>query len=202
MTSLMASLMATLIAQPSDVSECARRYMLWRRGGAGKGFGFTLRHGDHDFETHRFYHRAPPECFHPYYGPRDDGDLFCSDNIRALADLVRRQTQGQMLHVMMADGGFDVSGLENIQEVMNKQLLLAQIVAALATLRVGGHFVVKCFDLFTPFSAGLLYLLHRAFDAICLYKPAQSRPANSERYIICAGLRAGVEPLVEHLLEV
>ena len=176
--------------------------MLWRRGGAGKGFGFTLRHGDHDFETHRFYHRAPPECFHPYYGPRDDGDLFCSDNIRALADLVRRQTQGQMLHVMMADGGFDVSGLENIQEVMNKQLLLAQIVAALATLRVGGHFVVKCFDLFTPFSAGLLYLLHRAFDAICLYKPAQSRPANSERYIICAGLRAGVEPLVEHLLEV
>ncbi len=176
--------------------------MLWRRGGAGKGFGFTLRAGDHDFETHRFHHRAPPECFHPYYGPRDYGDLYSSDNIRALAALVRRQTHGHMLHVMMADGGFDVSGLENIQEVMNKQLLLAQSVAALATLRVGGHFVVKCFDLFTPFSAGLLYLLHRSFDAICLYKPAQSRPANSERYIVCAGMRAGVEPLVEHLLAV
>ena len=33
----------------------------------------------------------------------------------ALRALVRRQTGGGMLHVVMADGGFDVSGLENIQ---------------------------------------------------------------------------------------
>lgn len=83
---------------------------------------------------------------------------------------------------------------------MNKQLLLSQCASAIATLRVGGHFVVKCFDLFTPFSAGLLYLLHTAFDAVCLYKPAQSRPANSERYIVCKGMRAGTEALTEHLL--
>ena len=117
-----------------------------------------------------------------------------SDNIRAFAALVRRQTEGQMLHVVMADGGFDVSGLENIQEVMNKQLLLSQCTAALATLRVGGHFVVKCFDLFTPFSAGLLYLMHTAFDAVTIYKPAQSRPANSERYIVCKVCRPSPAP--------
>ena len=184
-------------AGPGGFSE----YILWRRGGAAKGFGFTLR-GEHDFELERFYHRAPPELFHPYYGLEDDGDLYKSLNIRALSDLVRRQTNGEMLHVVMADGGFDVSGLENIQEVMNKQLLLSQCAAAIATLRPGGHFVCKCFDLFTPFSAGLLYLMHRAFEDVCLYKPAQSRPANSERYIVCKGMHAGVQPIIDHLLDV
>lgn len=184
-------------AGPGGFSE----YILWRRGVSAKGFGFTLRN-ENDFELGKFHHRAAPELFHAYYGPTNDGDLYNSDNIRALRELVRRQTHGQMLHVMMGDGGFDVSGLENIQEVMNKQLLLAQCVSALACLREGGHFVTKAFDLFTPFSAGLLYLLHTTFDAVCIYKPAQSRPANSERYLVCKGFRGGAEDIVEHLLSV
>ena len=85
---------------------------------------------------------------------------------------------------------------------MNKQLLLTQCAAALCTLREGGHFVVKAFDLFTPFSAGLFYLLHSAFEDVCIYKPAQSRPANSERYFVCRAMRAGGGGLGEHLLEV
>ncbi len=184
-------------AGPGGFSE----YLLWRRGASSKGFGFTLR-GEHDFEPSRFHHRAPPELFHPYYGPRNDGDLYSSENVRAFRDLVSRQTGGHMLHVVMGDGGFDVSGQENIQEVMNKQLLLTQFAAALATLRRGGHFVCKCFDLFTPFSSGMLFLLHTAFDAVCIYKPAQSRPANSERYVVCRGRRDGVEALVDHMLAV
>lgn len=45
----------------------------------------------------------------------------------------------------------------------------------------GGHFVCKTFDLFTPFSVGLIYLLHLSFDRLSLFKPITSRPANSER---------------------
>lgn len=48
----------------------------------------------------------------------------------------------------------------------------------------GGHFVCKVFDMFTPFSAGLFYLLYRCFRTVCLFKPVTSRPANSERYAI------------------
>ena len=104
-------------AGPGGFSE----YILWRRGASAKGFGFTLR-GKHDFEINRFHHRAPPELFHAYYGPRNDGDLYASDNIRAWRDMVSRQTGGSMLHLVMGDGGFDVSGMENIQEVGNTQL--------------------------------------------------------------------------------
>ena len=45
----------------------------------------------------------------------------------------------------------------------------------------GGHFICKVFDQFTPFSVGLLYLLYRCFEQVCIIKPVTSRPANSER---------------------
>jgi len=186
-------------AGPGGFSE----YVLWRRGGSAKGFGFTLR-GDHDFTPAKFHGAAPPELFHPYYGPSNDGDLYSNPNLRGLRALVLRQTDGLGLHMMMADGGFDVSGKENIQELMNKQLLLGQFAAAAGTLREGGHFVCKAFDLFTPFSAGLLYLMAAHFGAVSIYKPAQSRPANSERYVLCRDLRGGGAgaALFEHLLKV
>ena len=41
----------------------------------------------------------------------------------------------------------------------------------------------KVFDLFTPFSVGLVYLMYRAFDELYVFKPVTSRPANSERYV-------------------
>ena len=46
----------------------------------------------------------------------------------------------------------------------------------------GGHFVCKLFDLFTPFSIGLVYLMYRIFNKVSIIKPVTSRPANSERY--------------------
>ena len=42
----------------------------------------------------------------------------------------------------------------------------------------------KLFDLFTPFSVGLVFLMQRAFRQISIFKPVTSRPANSERYLI------------------
>ena len=92
-----------------------------------------------------------------------------------------------------------MEGQENIQEILLKQLVLCQYLCALSILRtgkyallmfilvlslsLGGHFVCKVFDMFTPFSVGLFYLLYRCFDEVCIFKPVTSRPANSERYI-------------------
>lgn len=47
----------------------------------------------------------------------------------------------------------------------------------------GGHFVCKLFDLFTPFSVGLVYLMRLVFNQVCICKPVTSRPANSERWV-------------------
>ena len=80
--------------------------------------------------------------------------------------------------------GISVEGEENMQEILTKQLVMCQFACALSILRRGGHFVCKLFDAYTPFTVGLIYLLHRSFEQVCLFKPVTSRPANSERSVV------------------
>jgi cap1 methyltransferase len=97
----------------------------------------------------------------------------------------------------MCDGGFSVEGKEEIQEVMSKRLYLCQFIVGLSLARVedgdsepGGNYLCKLFDVFTPFSAGLIYLMYIAFRKITLHKPNTSRPANSERFDLIVSLLA------------
>lgn len=57
----------------------------------------------------------------------------------------------------------------------------------------------KLFDIFTRFSVGLVYLMYRAFERVALFKPVTSRPANSERYIICQSKRSDSMPIQQYL---
>ncbi|KAI1897255.1 hypothetical protein AGOR_G00081430 [Albula goreensis] len=186
-------------AGPGGFSE----YVLWRRRWHAKGFGMTLR-GPNDFKLEDFY-AAPSELFEPYYGEGGidgDGDITRPENISAFRNFVLESTERRGLHFLMADGGFSVEGQENIQEILSKQLLLCQFLTALSVLRTGGHFVCKTFDLFTPFSVGLVYLLYLCFDRVSLFKPVTSRPANSERYVVCRGLKPGSDAVREYLFTV
>lgn len=179
-------------------------YMLTILKSRSMGFGFTLK-GRDDFKPEKFNVCAPPHSFKAYYGPKGDGDVTKEENLRAYADTVWRETRGRGLHVLLADGGFSVEGKENYQEVLSRQLILCQCIAALSTLRKGGVFVCKLFDNFLRFTVDCLYLLRLAFTHVALIKPNQSRPANSERYIFCKGLRerGGIDtPLVQYMLHV
>ncbi|XP_061667490.1 cap-specific mRNA (nucleoside-2'-O-)-methyltransferase 1 isoform X2 [Syngnathoides biaculeatus] len=186
-------------AGPGGFSE----YVLWKRRWHAKGFGMTLR-GPCDFKLEDFY-AAPSELFEPYYGEGGvdgDGDITRPENVTAFRNFVLDSTEGRGLHFLMADGGFSVEGQENLQEILTKQLLLCQFLTALSTLRTGGHFVCKTFDLFTPFSVGLVYLLYLCFDRVSLFKPVTSRPANSERYVVCRGLKPGSDAVREYMFRV
>uniref|UniRef100_A0A8C7XFG4 Cap-specific mRNA (nucleoside-2'-O-)-methyltransferase 1 n=1 Tax=Oryzias sinensis TaxID=183150 RepID=A0A8C7XFG4_9TELE len=186
-------------AGPGGFSE----YILWKRRWHAKGFGMTLK-GPCDFKLEDFY-AAPSELFEPYYGEGGvdgDGDITRPENITAFRNFVMESTERRGLHFIMADGGFSVEGQENLQEILSKQLLLCQFLTALSTLRTGGHFVCKTFDLFTPFSVGLVYLLYLCFDRISLFKPVTSRPANSERYIVCRSLKPGSGAVKDYMFKV
>ncbi|KAG7162210.1 Cap-specific mRNA (nucleoside-2'-O-)-methyltransferase 1-like [Homarus americanus] len=194
---------ADVCAAPGGFSE----YVLWRRKTDSngfcdaKGFGFTLR--ENDFKLHDFF-AAPAEFFEPHYGTNGcdgDGDIYNPDNIKNFVDFVQKSTKGQGIHFMMADGGFSVEGQENIQEILSKQLYLCQFLVALGIVRTDGHFVCKLFDVFTTFSVGLVYLMYRCFKYVTIHKPNTSRPANSERYIICKWKRESTEDVYKYLLE-
>ncbi|CAB3378212.1 Hypothetical predicted protein [Cloeon dipterum] len=170
---------ADICAGPGGFSE----YVLWRKRWQAKGFGFTLR-GEHDFKLEDFY-AASAETFEPCYGKDGDGNIYKPINIRHFQNHVLANTDGKGVHFTMADGGFSVEGQEEIQEVLSHRLYLCQCLVALSITRPGGHFVVKLFDVFTPFSAGLIWLMRRAFRKICIFRPNTSWPANSERYLVC-----------------
>ncbi|XP_032792891.2 cap-specific mRNA (nucleoside-2'-O-)-methyltransferase 1 [Daphnia magna] len=189
---------ADVCAGPGGFSE----YVLWRKKWEAKGFGFTLKKSN-DFKLEDF-HAAPCECFEPHYGAGGvdgDGDVYSPKNISEFKRFVISQT-GKGVHFMMADGGFSVEGQENLQEILSKRLYLCQFLVALSIVRPGGHFVCKLFDLFTPFSAGLIYLMLRSFKHISIHKPNTSRPANSERYIICKWKRHDTQDVETYLYEI
>ncbi|XP_052871057.1 cap-specific mRNA (nucleoside-2'-O-)-methyltransferase 1-like [Anopheles cruzii] len=186
---------ADVCAGPGGFSE----YVLWRNKWRAKGFGFTLR-GANDFRLDGFT-AGGPETFDPYYGPKDNGDIFDPENINGFADYVIKQTETGV-HLMMADGGFSVEGHENEQETYSKQLYLCQVIVALAIVRPGGNFVVKLFDIFTPFSVGLVYLVYRCFRQICICKPNSSRPANSERYLVCKSKKPNTGTIERYLQDI
>ncbi|KAG8042517.1 hypothetical protein G9C98_005151 [Cotesia typhae] len=187
---------ADVCAGPGGFSE----YVLWRKKWGAKGFGFTLRNSN-DFRLEDFY-AASPETFHPVYGPKQDGNIYDPDNQQAFQRIIMQSTKNKGVHFMMSDGGFSVDGQENIQEILSKQLYLCQCLVALEIVREGGHFVTKVFDLFTPFSAGLVYIMHRCFRRVCIFKPNSSRPANSERYLICEDKLPGTEDVIQYFDEV
>lgn len=187
---------ADVCAGPGGFSE----YVLSRKKWHAKGFGFTLKN-ENDFTLDEFF-AGPCESFHPFYGSKCNGDAFDAQNQEEFRSLIMKHTYGKGVHFMMSDGGFSVEGQENIQEILSKQLYLCQCLIALMIVRPGGHFVTKLFDLFTPFSVGLVYLMFKCFDSISIFKPNSSRPANSERYLICKRKRFDTERIMNYLSKV
>ncbi|XP_065649682.1 cap-specific mRNA (nucleoside-2'-O-)-methyltransferase 1 [Hydra vulgaris] len=192
---------ADICAGPGGFSE----YVFWRSKWRAKGFGMTIKaEWANDFNLADYIAGTPEsfDCFYGEGGYNGDGDIFKKENLIAFRKYVLENSDNKGLHFVMADGGFSVEGQENIQEILSKQLYLCQFLCALSVLRKGGHFICKVFDLFTPFSIGLVYLMYRAFDQICIFKPVTSRPANSERYLICKDLRENSGAIHDYMFNI
>lgn len=124
------------------------------------------------------------------YGADGTGDLYQVKNIMNFA-----KSTGAC-HLVTADGGFQETSLasqlsytkEKLQlskELWHYKLFLAEIITALSLQAKGGSFVLKLFDCYTMLTARLLYLLTCCYDRVLITKPCSSRPANSERYVVC-----------------
>jgi len=88
-------------------------------------------------------------------------------------------------HFVTADGGFDFSADFNGQEVNSCKIIYSEVVVGLNVLRAGGSMVCKIFDMFSFTMVQIMFLLASSFEKIYIYKPETSRPANSEKYVVC-----------------
>ena len=101
--------------------------------------------------------------------------------------------------VFTADGGFDFSTDYAKQEESSFLLVVASITIGLRCLRVGGIMIVKLFDIYSPAMVDLIVGTGACFQSFLLYKPATSRPCNSERYFIGKGYKKDAREWIEHL---
>lgn len=188
---------ADLCGGPGGFAE----YVLTQfQGWKTRGFGLTLRGAD-DYQLAKFNTHAPTQTFDVYYGEEgcDSGDITHPRNLRGFCEYIQRKTDLQGLDLVMADGAVPVreerhQGNEEAQERLNRQLTVCQIAVAIGCLRPGGTLVLKLFDTFTPFVINVLKpLAKECFARVGLAKPRQSRPANSERYLVCLDYLASAD---------
>jgi len=182
---------ADLAGGPGSFSQ----YLLWRNTMA-QGMGITIKDSrgaipwnTKILDTTRFWFN---------YGSDGTGNLYTNTDSFPVSFLERFPDGADLV---VADGGFSVDGREEHQEQLTTRLILCEILTAIKILGDGPSvFVCKVFDSLTLMVAQLLYLCANVFEQIDIFKPIASRPANSERYLICSGFRKASAPNVENIL--
>ena len=124
------------------------------------------------------------------YGKDGTGNLYSLENIKYFRKEV--MDNGGPVDLVSGDGGLDYSVNFNCQEQMSFHLIFCEIVTALSILKKGGCFVLKIFDIHTSITLQMIYLLANYFDELIVTKPYTSRPANSEKYLVCKEFK-GIE---------
>lgn len=119
-----------------------------------------------------------------HYGADGTGDIYRPENQASFLEACQPGA-----NLFTADGGFDFSIDYKQQEQKVFHLLLCSASIGLNVLRPGGDFVLKLFDCDAAHTKFLILLLARHFEDWTLYKPAMTRPCNSERYFLGRGFR-------------
>ena len=92
---------------------------------------------------------------------------------------------GNKADLVSADGGFDFSTDYTNQELSAQKLIFCEMITGLSILKNRGHMVIKIFDIFYSSTVEIIYILSLYFESVYITKPCTSRPANSEKYIVC-----------------
>lgn len=119
------------------------------------------------------------------YGVDNTGSLY---NINNIIDFVKIIGSGSS-EFITADGGFDFSTDFNNQEKQSFQLILCEVYTALQIQKKSGIFILKVFDISTIEVMKIIYILYQSYEDVYITKPYTSRPANSEKYIVCKGFK-------------
>lgn len=111
------------------------------------------------------------------------GDITSPATARAVIAALR----GAPADVVVCDGAPDVTGLHDLDEFVQAQLLTAALTVAAHVLTPGGRAVAKIFrgaDVGT-----LIAQLAPFFDDVAVAKPRASRAASVEAFVVCRGFR-------------
>lgn len=105
------------------------------------------------------------------------------------AQAIIQHFRGNRAELVICDGAPDVTGLHDVDEYVQGQLLLSAINITTHVLCEGGSFVAK---IFRGKDVGLLYSqLRILFHKVSVAKPSSSRNSSIEAFVVCQGFKAG-----------
>jgi hypothetical protein len=119
------------------------------------------------------------------YGADETGDIYNLENQESF----NKQLGPKKAQLFTADGGFDFKMDYKRQEQIAFRLIVASFAMAFDSLAAQGVCVIKLFDTFGRATKEFLAYISGYFKEWTLYKPAMSRPCNSERYFVGVGFR-------------
>eukprot|EP00283_Hemiselmis_rufescens_P021927 CAMPEP_0173440800 /NCGR_PEP_ID=MMETSP1357-20121228/23617_1 /TAXON_ID=77926 /ORGANISM="Hemiselmis rufescens, Strain PCC563" /LENGTH=256 /DNA_ID=CAMNT_0014406337 /DNA_START=72 /DNA_END=839 /DNA_ORIENTATION=- len=109
------------------------------------------------------------------------GDITSPETAQSIVDCFG----GLKADIVVSDGAPDVTGLHDIDEYVQSQLLLSALNLSIACLRPGGAFVAK---IFRGKDVTLLYSqLKLFFPLVTCAKPKSSRNSSIESFVVCQG---------------
>uniref|UniRef100_A0A6C0D6U7 Ribosomal RNA methyltransferase FtsJ domain-containing protein n=1 Tax=viral metagenome TaxID=1070528 RepID=A0A6C0D6U7_9ZZZZ len=113
------------------------------------------------------------------YGKDGTGDIYIKENQDNFIKNINVK-----VNIFTADGGFDFSLDYTQQEKQIFSLLVCSFIIGIQTLGINGMCIIKIFDTYSSHTKSLISICGSLFKQYTLYKPATSRPCNSERYFI------------------
>jgi hypothetical protein len=154
----------------------AEAFVKLRNGLGDSCYGISLKSANKNVPEWR-YQQGVTVC----YGADGTGDLYNKANLDYMSDNLPK------MHLITADGGFDFSNDFNGQEESSIKLILCEIYSAFVLQEEGGSLVLKIYDMFHEHTLKIVSLLKIYYENIYIVKPLSSRPANSEKYLVCTG---------------
>eukprot|EP00818_Percolomonas_sp_WS_P001658 CAMPEP_0117437554 /NCGR_PEP_ID=MMETSP0759-20121206/1583_1 /TAXON_ID=63605 /ORGANISM="Percolomonas cosmopolitus, Strain WS" /LENGTH=286 /DNA_ID=CAMNT_0005229189 /DNA_START=182 /DNA_END=1042 /DNA_ORIENTATION=- len=120
----------------------------------------------------------------------------------ATAQKIISYFEGEKADLVICDGAPDVTGMHDIDEYIQAQLLLAALNITLNILKEGGNFVAK---IFRGKDISLLFAqLGVFFERVYCAKPKSSRNSSMESFVVCLGMKIpeGYKPtMIQPLLD-
>ena len=154
------------------------------RRNVGKCYGMTLKSTNVFIpgwrRTQNFLkrHKNVTLC----YGADETGDVYVPENQSHTVEFIKND--GGKVQFATADGGFDFSEDFYGQEKNMLRLLVCSVLIMFQCLAENGDCVIKIFDINGQATRDFIALCASCFRKWTLYKPATSRPSNSEWYFV------------------